>query len=54
MYDAFGSIIEVFEAADFDASRVDDAAVEVAFEEAFSGDAGEAGETVEAWILANC
>ena len=51
---SFTPIFDLFEAADFDAAQVDQAELDAAFEESFSGESGDAYEVTEEWVTANC
>lgn len=52
--DSFTRIVDVLEAADFDAPQIDQADLDAAFEAAFSGEAGVASDAVDEWVDANC
>ena len=52
--DSFMPIIDLFEAADFDATQIDQAEIDALFKTAFSGENEQASEAVEAWVTANC
>jgi len=57
LVDSFQPIFDLFEAADFDASRIDEAEFEALADAAFSGEGGEndaAGKIMDDWVNIHC
>ena len=51
---SFDPFFDLFEAAGFDVTQIDDAEIEAMFETVFSGENEAAFDVVEAWVDANC
>ncbi len=52
--ESFDPFFDLFEAADFDVTQIDEAEIEAMFETVFSGENEAAFDVVEAWVDANC
>ncbi|MEE8498428.1 MAG: hypothetical protein V3S62_07830 [Acidimicrobiia bacterium] len=50
----FVPILDLFEAADFDSTRLDDGEIDAAFDAAFTDETDAASDTLDAWVDTNC
>ena len=51
---SFVPILDLFEAADFDSTRLDDGEIDAAFDAALTDETDAASDALDAWIETNC